>query len=923
MPEGPSFSPEEERPKIEIAGGSQPRERLNYEKLRRKQELELRIVDIERQMQQMDEQDKGNLPDGDLRQEAYQKLDDERKDLRKELNALKQQIDDKGWEKIAEETPVQPPVYAPETPSYTSEPPPYTPEPVPYAPYSPEPVVYGPQSPESDFRDRALEAINRLVQRDGERARERYRGLLGRARQWFDREGRRQQAQTLEQAGVWEKNPKWKKWLKIGAKIAGGAGVATAMVMTGGAGAILTPLLWSAGVREAWDGALQTVEELGWGRKRSGAELDMQSEQSQAIETLKERVNSGDINEQEFQQLINEMMDSESRVIQRQETNLKSERKWQLGRSIASTALTIGTGIFAGVPLGTHDYDMGRTRVGNVFLDQSHRVMWNLHGGHFLYNNPEEMSRVAGEVARHGYEWTIHGVGGIDTYGIASHTLGHGLPAMEKIGMGAAVGYLAGRWLEQYWPRKGRKGEYRGGVYEQPIYYPPDYTPTPGVYGAEGRERSVEQSHASIERYMGSFSQGYRQELEGFSKEMPPMNEKCKAVVCIPTAYSEAPVIYHSLEQYIGQKESKNGPDLASETFEINVFVNGPEDKKKEIDRTIGEIKRFQHDHPEINVRVFSKIYPEKTTIGEIRKTVNDLAILRAQSRSRDAQPIALVSNDADMQSLDSDYLAQGLREFQENPGLEMIAGKVDYQESQYRKYPFLLAARRLWQFEDIVMRHRRYADFLPKTLGNNSFIRGDAYARAGGYRRDAWVAEDLRIAGDVARSSGREAIAYKNISVTTDPRRDIAQIEKGQPLVHSYNEFGMRENIREPRSKPIEIGRLNLESRDFKPRLEQEASAIFQDIWQRFFWVDFDRHPDVIARRKEQGREAKVDDLSKQLRKDPAVGGEAYRKAGRVFRRTMGFWGAEYELKQDQNGRIRVNITDWSKLREGLINRP
>lgn len=784
------------------------------------------------------------------------------------------------------------------------------------------------------YEQRALDAINELVQRDNERASERYRGpILGKAREWFSREGKREEAKLLEQAGNWNDNAKWKKWAKIGAKVAGGAGLATAMVMTGGVGAILTPLLWSIGAREAISGALEAVEEVGWGGKRGKAERGIQANLSEKINELKAGVVSGEIDEAKFQKLVNEMLDSEKDVIAQQEKNSTSERKWRLGRSIAASVGTIGLGLFTGVPLGTHDYD-GAREAGKTVLDETHKTFFNWRGGQFLYNDPAEMMRVAQEVATTNAPWTVHG----DMWGQASHVLGHGLPLLEKIGLGSGLAYLAGRSIEESLPRgkSSKKSEYsapggtsysaysmpKDGGYGTPPRegYRADYSaggPASGEAPKEGPEgeRSPDKDREALEKYVESFSDGYKSELEFALKGMPPMAEECRAVVCIPAAYSEHRTIYQTLESYLGQQQTKDGAPLDSSQFEILVCVNGPQDKHAEVEQTLAEITKFQQEHPELNVRTFGKEFASRAPIGEIRKYPNDLALMRSLERKNPGGPLVLVSNDADNEGLSSTYIDKAVQEFDADPKLEMIAGKVDYKEEDYQKYPYLLASRRLWQFVDIVGRYGPDAK-APKALGSNSFVRAQSYAEVNGYSRTATVAEDLILGSAVMRKSGKDALQYKNIALRTNARRDLDAIQNGRPIVRAYDRFGADESLRED-LKVSNVESLTPDKPEFQKHLESDASALLAESWAQNFWPKFDALPEVQERRR-AGRD--VADLEQRFRSS-AVGEQALQDAMKTFDRAMGFWGASYTVDRTSDGRIRVKLQDWSKLKEGLNN--
>jgi hypothetical protein len=809
----------------------------------------------------------------------------------------------------------------------------------PYTPPTETPTEepeYGPE----DFERIATIAIRNVVERDNARAKERYGRRFGKVREWFSREGKRSETETLEQIGEWQKNAKWKKWAKFGAKIAGGVGVAGAMISTGGAGAILTPMLWSAGMREAFDGTMEAAEELGWGRKRSQAELDVQAELTQKITALKEGVRSQNIDQAEFQRLIDEMIDAEDRVIAQQETNITGERKGKLVRSIASTVLTIGTGLFAGVPLGAHDYDK---------VAPAHRVAWNLkNGGQFLYNNSHELVNAAAEAAKHGYGLTVNSI-----YGQASHILGHGLPLAEKIGLVSSAAYLVGRSvIDSLGARKKRPSPSPTPYMpygpteppidpEEPPYIPetttPPYIPestepeepseSPGIEGINESE-GISGERSALESYLQGQNEAYRAELETQNQTLPEMSEKCRLAINIPASYAEHRIIYHTLEQYVGQKD-KDGQPLPNDTFEINIFVNGPVSKQDEIDQTAAEVERFKNDHPDMKVNVVTKSYEERRTIGEFRKYITDLALLRGLKRPKQNSELYMVFHDADCEGMDPAYLASIADTLDKNPQTDLVSTMEDYPEEDMKKYPLLYAARRLHQFSLQVMTSARYgpenpanpaeAGF-PKVLGLWYGFRASSYAEVGGYKPEWEIAEDINLGMEIAKNSksGKEATKKIGVRYKTSPRRGIAALEKGIPLMQIYSEFGQDEKLRE-QNKPINLEKMDTNNRGFQKELEKQASGTFLNIFNHFFWPEFNNDERVKALRRENGRSADTRALQEELRKDPNVGGKAYRDAGVVFRRAMGFWGAEYRLEQDQYGHIRVKITDWSKLREGL----
>ncbi len=805
--------------------------------------------------------------------------------------------------------------------------------------YIPEPTydppVYQPdQAPEheTDHERRAIDFLNRVVDRDNERASERYgRSLFGKIRGWMNREGHRNEAQTLEQVAEWNNNSKFKKWIRIGSKIAGGIGVATAMVMTGGAGAIVTPLLWTAGVKEAYDGALEVVEELGWGRGRAKTERNIQRTLSQEIHKLKERLQNGEpMTEDEFQNHLNQIIDNERQVIETQQTNMTKEKKWKLGRSIASSVLTFGTGLFAGVPLGVRDYDNGPTQVADMQLDNTHRTFWNIHGGQFAYNNPAEVNGVIEQVARFiknpgVLPWSWHG----EYYGQISHLLGGSISFLDKIGLAASGAYLLGRIGEQL---IGRNRRLNGYCDEQDYF--PDYTPysdywsynSPESPGGEPSQpsympeqpRTAEKDRKEIDSYFARMPEEYRKELKEINQNMEPMDPNCKASICIPVAYSEHGGIYKSLESYTNQ-EDPQGNKLDPRLFEIILFVNGPEDKAQDIKKTKEQINRFKAEHPNLKIQVFDKTFPGRTTIGRIRKYPNDLSLLRSNLRDRAENPLLLISNDADNHFIDNEYLFRAFEAFENDAFLEIATGKVDYEEADYIRYPYLRAARRLWQYVDIVMRYR--GENLPKTLGNNSVMRAQSYARVGGYP-DVSVAEDLRIGGNIAKTAGKEAVRYINqLKILSDPRRDLDAIANGKPVVRMYDNFGMNDKLRE-KVDASHLEQLSPNDPRFKKMLALDIVALTEEQSRFFFFKKFDRNKEVIALK--QSKKSNPDELKKLEIKllRGQMGKDAFYKACQVINRSLGFLGVKADIGRDKTGNIIVNITNMDRLRQKLAQR-
>jgi|GEM_PF-2267498 len=803
-----------------------------------------------------------------------------------------------------------------------------------------------PRTPE-DYERFALKIINLICQRDEQRAKERYRGpLFGAIRRFFNREGRRLEAETLERAGEWQRNPKWKKWLKIGAKILGGFGVAAAMTFTGGAGLFLTPFLWTAGVREGWDGILQAVEEIGWGRHRSRHELEAQQVLSQKIEELKRvtQQQQREINPQQFYEALVDVLKAEQQLIEQQHLNMRSEDRWATIRGITSTALTIGTGAFLGIPFGTAQYSVNATghptevitaagRHTGVFLDPSHRVFWNLKDGlHYLYNSPKEMLRVV-NVFNQYLNWHPFW----DIFGRAAHSLGHGLAPAQIAGLVSGGIYTIGRWLEQYFPKRARWSILEAYMKEYPygkekteeVEYTPPSAPEyeAAGYGEEKeitKEERIRREREVVAAYLKNLQESDPAYYEEIMKEAEnkPMSENCRAAICIPAVpYEDFETL---LRNFLKQKDLQGNP-LPADSFEINILVNDLESKKEDIEKAVQKIEELKNkeEFKDLRINVILKSYKERVPIGQIRKLLTDVVLARSSKRKEQNEPLVIISNDADLLQTTDDYIARHLKAYKDNPELAIVAGKVDFPEKEYKNYPYLLAAVRLLQAADTVLRNKKV--FLPKTMGNNSSFTAEIYAKIGGYDKTRRVAEDLELAERIARKAqeeGREpqkAIEYHGIGVIVDPRRYVAAIEKGLPVINAYRDFDENRAIREtePEKKRLEALK-DINAPEFKKALEEEASNLLAYIKGKIFDKLFNEQKEVKERKAKQGKNAKLDDLIGRLA--PEIEPKAQEETENLFKEIMRLWGVDYNIIPGRTpGVYSVQFKDWTKLKRHL----
>ena len=225
-----------------------------------------------------------------------------------------------------------------------------------------------------------------------------------------------------------------------------------------------------------------------------------------------------------------------------------------------------------------------------------------------------------------------------------------------------------------------------------------------------------------------------------------PMSAETKAVVCIPVAgHQEGHTIYKTLESFSNQK---NDP----KEFEILLFVNSPikETRKgemKAITQTLTEIKRAEIDFPRLNIRhVYSSLAPREVRIGNIRKILTDLAVLRQKTAGIKGDLI-LLSNDADNEGISEGYIEAYKKYFAEHPEKEAAVGNLQFDPNAFIRFPILHLKQELATFLDQV----GFQNENVTLFGANSCMKSSIYASIGGYPpglktgEQYWTGEKIR----------------------------------------------------------------------------------------------------------------------------------------------------------------------------------
>ena len=370
----------------------------------------------------------------------------------------------------------------------------------------PEVRIIGNPETQEDYEQLTIDYFNRLAQQTERNFTDRHgRGLTGafrRMRSWFSRVGARQESQTLDEAGRYQENrTKWRKWAKIGLKVLGGAGLAAATVLSGGAagslaafkllGVSLAPAAYTVGLKTGIDGLMEGYQQLKWGNERINEQLDKQVEVSVAMDRLRNAVREGRINQASFANHVQEIWRLHSEAQVKESEYWTEQQKARQKRLWGSSAAAFGLAFLGGIPVGVggegtppykgeqmftelgagqkvpgfenapkslQDFLLNREQTYSVLnsavsergvlyqpfqnIINGDVTSWeNFMKGEFFYNTTTNEVVEAVRIAKE-KSLLLNGVEGF--WGLETHSLGHGIGLAERKGLLAALGALVG-----------------------------------------------------------------------------------------------------------------------------------------------------------------------------------------------------------------------------------------------------------------------------------------------------------------------------------------------------------------------------------------------------------------------------------------------------------------------------------------------
>ncbi|MEZ4753433.1 MAG: hypothetical protein R3A13_03875 [Bdellovibrionota bacterium] len=342
---------------------------------------------------------------------------------------------------------------------------------------------------------------------------------------------------------------------------------------------------------------------------------------------------------------------------------------------------------------------------------------------------------------------------------------------------------------------------------------------------------------SATDSYLNTLNDEYLFQITTLAQQIPELSPDTEITVCIPAAaHEEGRYIYGSLQSLSKQS-------LENKKFEVVVFANHPEKDKNgnttSADQTIDEVKRFQIDHPEMQVHLmYGCISPECMTIGLIRSVLFDSVLFRYWRRL-DNQDHFLVRFDADTIGVNTSMLETYQRLMKEKPEVDAFCGPINVPPSLAIIDPLAYLSG---EFFHLAIKHVRKLTGRLLGYGPNQIVRIEAYAKAAGYSPEMTLGEDINFDTKlhIQRSNAQRhrAMVYAGAStrVYTSPRRGQHAVSFDLPYGQQWSNDHFKFDLHNPEIRTADHSKNRsleeqLEDPRFKAKLERLLNQTLKQI--------------------------------------------------------------------------------------------
>jgi hypothetical protein len=207
------------------------------------------------------------------------------------------------------------------------------------------------------------------------------------------------------------------------------------------------------------------------------------------------------------------------------------------------------------------------------------------------------------------------------------------------------------------------------------------------------------------------------------AKRWPLQDERVTVAIAV-ASHQEGEVLYDTLLHYANESDVRQ--------FEVLLFLNRPDRDSKgrptNDRRSNTFLRKFMNEYPEVPIRTFTHTFEGSSTIGAIKGMLHDVTALR-HLRAGSVDPI-MILNDADLKHASQGYIDAMVTPFDQDAATDVVMGHLDWDHADFKQFPQLHVATRLYQMID---RFRRHQAGIKMMAGANTAIRLSTYCAAGG----------------------------------------------------------------------------------------------------------------------------------------------------------------------------------------------
>ncbi len=304
--------------------------------------------------------------------------------------------------------------------------------------------------------------------------------------------------------------------------------------------------------------------------------------------------------------------------------------------------------------------------------------------------------------------------------------------------------------------------------------------------------------------------------------ERTPFASETRVVVCIPCRESEkslAAALYTYLRLDPIQRKQ----------IELCILINTDKGEASPLKR---QIQLFSSSHPDLKITSYTHAYEEEIELSQVRRDLFDLVQEKA-SLSEGEAPI-VVSQNADLLELSSEYFAGILGQFAEDPNLDAIAGFVDYPFEDFHQDHLFFAVQ---LFEDIFEQKLREKTGAVLARGGNAAFRMNALSKPG--VQESFEASDAPIYLQTRKKA--EGVNIKGndmLWVANSARRQMSALGANPPVL-------LAERYRHSIEFILSESAHKVTSESFSPALEQELTGIYTELLKN---CPYDLSPDELT---------------------------------------------------------------------------